>query len=256
MLRAWISTSIGRHHRKARLSSSFCLSPQLSCEGTQAGDSSVSVPLQMGSTACWHYKCTQLMLSAVLMGFLSLSWHLCCSLNCSPVFPFQKDFKKCHVLSKKAEALLRGKSWIGGSSLEWWEMLLPSIWKNFWRQLALKPRWRFFACTGRGVRGWFRTKRLPWPQARHSVLCHKAACQLLAVLPSRALLSSVSIAEGLDFLLLSPNTDFSWWEVDVQRSLYSSFTLFLVLQQSNAGISPSLFLKRPVDAESTNEQIC
>lgn len=102
--------SIGRHNRKTRLSSFFHLSPQLSCEDSQAGGSFVSLSLQMSSTTCQHYKCTQLMLSSVLMGFLRLSWRLCRSLNCSPVFPFQEVFKECHVPSKKAEALLRGKS--------------------------------------------------------------------------------------------------------------------------------------------------
>lgn len=62
------------------------------------------------------------------------------------------------------------------------------------------------------------------------------------MLPSRALLSSVSIAEGLDFLLLGPNTDFSWWEMNVQRISYSICALFLVLQQSDAGVSAPLFL--------------
>lgn len=106
----WISTSIGRHNRKTGLFS-FHLSPQLSCEDFQARGSFVSVSLQMSSTVCQHYKSNQLMLSLVLMGFLRLSWRLCLSLNCSPIFPFREVSKECHIPSKKAEALfLRGKS--------------------------------------------------------------------------------------------------------------------------------------------------
>lgn len=101
----WISTSIGRHNRKTGLFS-FRLSPQLSCEDFQAGGSFVSVSLQMSSTVCQHYKSNQLMLSLVLMGFLRLSWRLCLSLNCSPIFPFREVSKECHIPSQEGWGII------------------------------------------------------------------------------------------------------------------------------------------------------
>lgn len=106
----WISTSTGKHNRETRLSSSFHLSPQLSCEDSQASGIFVSVSLQMSSTAHQRHKCTQLMLSAVLMGFLSLSWHLCRSLNCSHVFPFRRFLRSVMYPPRKLRHSLEGKA--------------------------------------------------------------------------------------------------------------------------------------------------
>lgn len=116
LLSAWISTSKGRHNRKTRLSSSFPLSPQLSCEDSPAGGSFVSVSLKMSSTACQHHKCAQLMQSVVLMGFLRAGTSVTLW-TVALFFPFRWFLRSVMYPPRKLRLSLGGKSWVGESSL-------------------------------------------------------------------------------------------------------------------------------------------
>lgn len=206
----------------------------------------------MSSTAHQRHKCTQLMLSAVLMGFLSLSWRLCRSLNCSHVFPFRRFLRSVMYPPRKLRHSLEGKAELEEVLYNercfclLFERTFGSSWHLNLMMLLCLHRQRCQAVVQDKEAALTLSWALVYPVPQSCVPAPSCAPQQGFAVPCQH-------CWGPRFTSLGPNTDFSWGEVNVQRTSYSSCALLLVLQQGDAGISTSLLLECPVDAESTNE---